>query len=316
MDRAAGQEVAKGAVVRVRPGERIALDGLITSGRSAINQAPITGESLPVEKAEGDQVFAGTINETGSFEYKVTAGASDSTLARIIHAVESAQGSRAPTQRFVDQFARVYTPAVFAVSVLVAVVPPLAFGGAWFDWVYKALVLLVIACPALWSSPRRSPSSAAWPLPPTRHPDQGGVYLEGGRKLKALALDKTGTLTHGKPEQTDFVPLIGEAQEVAAWAASLAARSDHPVSQAIARKANRDGIALHEVDDFAALPGRGARPRRRAHVAHGQPQARPGAGPERSDAPGSAGDLERQGKTAILLMDDATVLGILQWPTP
>ena len=160
------KEVAKGAVVRVRPGERIALDGLITSGRSAINQAPITGESLPVEKAEGDQVFAGTINETGSFEYKVTAGASDSTLARIIHAVESAQGSRAPTQRFVDQFARVYTPAVFAVSVLVAVVPPLAFGGAWFDWVYKALVLLVIACPALWSSPRRSPSSAAWPLPP------------------------------------------------------------------------------------------------------------------------------------------------------
>ena len=141
------KEVAKGAVVRVRPGERIALDGLITSGRSAINQAPITGESLPVEKAEGDQVFAGTINETGSFEYKVTAGASDSTLARIIHAVESAQGSRAPTQRFVDQFARVYTPAVFAVSVLVAVVPPLAFGGAWFDWVYKALVLLVIACP-------------------------------------------------------------------------------------------------------------------------------------------------------------------------
>ena len=141
------KDAAKGAVVRVRPGERIALDGQITAGRSTINQAPITGESLPVEKAEGDQVFAGTINETGSFEYKVTAGANDSTLARIIHAVESAQGSRAPTQRFVDQFARIYTPAVFAVAVLVAVVPPLAFGGVWFDWIYKAMVLLVIACP-------------------------------------------------------------------------------------------------------------------------------------------------------------------------
>ena len=247
------KEVAKGAVVRVRPGERIALDGLITSGRSAINQAPITGESLPVEKAEGDQVFAGTINETGSFEYKVTAGASDSTLARIIHAVESAQGSRAPTQRFVDQFARVYTPAVFAVSVLVAVVPPLAFGGAWFDWVYKALVLLVIACPcALVISTPVTIVSGLAAAARRGILIKGGVYLEGGRKLKALALDKTGTLTHGKPEQTDFVPLIGEAQEVAAWAASLAARSDHPVSQAIARKANRDGIALHEVDDFAA----------------------------------------------------------------
>ena len=180
-------------MVRVRPGERIALDGLITSGRSAINQAPITGESLPVEKAEGDQVFAGTINETGSFEYKVTAGASDSTLARIIHAVESAQGSRAPTQRFVDQFARVYTPAVFAVSVLVAVVPPLAFGGAWFDWVYKALVLLVIACPcALVISTPVTIVSGLAAAARRGILIKGGVYLEGGRKLKALALDKTG----------------------------------------------------------------------------------------------------------------------------
>lgn len=286
------KEVAKGAVVRVRPGERIALDGLITSGRSAINQAPITGESLPVEKAEGDQVFAGTINETGSFEYKVTAGASDSTLARIIHAVESAQGSRAPTQRFVDQFARVYTPAVFAVSVLVAVVPPLAFGGAWFDWVYKALVLLVIACPcALVISTPVTIVSGLAAAARRGILIKGGVYLEGGRKLKALALDKTGTLTHGKPEQTDFVPLIGEAQEVAAWAASLAARSDHPVSQAIARKANRDGIALHEVDDFAALPGRGVRGRVAGRMLHmGNHRLAQEPGPERSDAPGSAGD--------------------------
>ena len=198
------KEPAKGAVVRVRPGERIALDGLITAGRSAINQASITGESLPVEKAEGDQVFAGTINETGSFEYQVTAGANDSTLARIIHAVESAQGSRAPTQRFVDQFARVYTPAVFAVAVLVAVVPPLAFGGAWFDWIYKALVLLVVACPcALVISTPVTIVSGLAAAARRGILIKGGVYLEGGRKLKVLALDKTGTLTHPRQARAD-----------------------------------------------------------------------------------------------------------------
>ena len=304
--------IAKGSVVRVRPGERIALDGQITSGRSAINQAPITGESLPVEKAEGDQVFAGTINETGSFEYKVTAGASDSTLARIIHAVESAQGSRAPTQRFVDQFARVYTPAVFAVAVLVAVVPPLAFGGAWFDWVYKALVLLVIACPcALVISTPVTIVSGLAAAARRGILIKGGVYLEGGRKLKALALDKTGTLTHGKPEQTDFVPLIGDAQEVVAWAASLAARSDHPVSQAIARKANRDGVSLQEVDDFAALPGRGVRGRIAGRMLQmGNHRLAKELDLSEVALQSRLEALESQGKTAILLMNETTVLGI------
>jgi Cd2+/Zn2+-exporting ATPase len=304
------KEVAKGTVVRVRPGERIALDGMITAGRSAINQAPITGESLPVEKAEGDQVFAGTINETGSFEYKVTAGANDSTLARIIHAVESAQGSRAPTQRFVDQFARVYTPAVFAVAVLVAVVPPLAFGGAWFDWIYKALVLLVIACPcALVISTPVTIVSGLAAAARRGILIKGGVYLEGGRKLKALALDKTGTLTHGKPEQTDFVALAGG--DVAAWAASLAARSDHPVSQAIARKATRDGVPLHEVDDFAALPGRGVRGRVTGRMLHmGNHRLVQEHGLSETVLQTKLEALERQGKTAVLLMDDASVLGI------
>ncbi len=306
------KDVAKGAVVRVRPGERIALDGVITAGRSAINQAPITGESLPVDKAEGDQVFAGTINETGSFEYKVTAGASDSTLARIIHAVESAQGSRAPTQRFVDQFARVYTPAVFAVAVLVAVVPPLAFGGAWFDWIYKALVLLVIACPcALVISTPVTIVSGLAAAARRGILIKGGVYLEGGRKLKALALDKTGTLTHGKPEQTDFLPLVSDANEVASWAASLAARSDHPVSQAIARKAGRDGVSLHEVAEFAALPGRGVRGRIAGRMLQmGNHRLAKELGLSEVALQSRLEALERQGKTAILLMDDTTVLGI------
>ena len=159
---------------------------------------------------------------------------------RIIHAVESAQGSRAPTQRFVDQFARIYTPAVFAAALLVAVVPPLAFGAAWLDWVYKALVLLVIACPcALVIS---TPVTIVSGLAAAARKGiliKGGVYLEEGRKLRVLALDKTGTITHGKPAETDFIALSGDPNQTRILAASLAARSDHPVSQAIARAATR-----------------------------------------------------------------------------
>ncbi len=253
--------VAVGSRVRVKPGERIALDGTILQGRSSVNQAPITGESLPVEKAAGDSVFAGTINESGSFEYRVTAAASDSTLARIIHAVEAAQGSRAPTQRFVDQFARLYTPIVFAVALAVAIVPPLVFGATWLDWIYKALVLLVIACPcALVISTPVSIVSGLAAAAKRGILIKGGVYLEEGRKLKWLALDKTGTITHGKPAQTDVVAWNGaDASAAQILAASLAARSDHPVSLAVARAAQDQGLALRDVTDFAALPGRGVR---------------------------------------------------------
>lgn len=306
------KEVSLGAFIRVKPGERIALDGQITAGRSAINQAPITGESLPVEKTEGDQVFAGTINETGSFEFKVTAAANDSTLARIIHAVESAQGSRAPTQRFVDQFARVYTPAVFAVALLVAIVPPLAMGAPWFDWIYKALVLLVIACPcALVISTPVTIVSGLAAAARRGILIKGGVYLEGGHKLKVLALDKTGTLTHGKPEQTDFVGIGGNQAEVQRWAASLAARSDHPVSQAIARKARKDATELAEVQDFAALPGRGVNGRIDGRLLHlGNHRLIQERGLSTLALQARLEGLERQGKTAVMLVDDTTVLGI------
>ena len=237
------KQITIGARVRVKPGERIALDGEVLEGRSAVNQAPITGESLPVEKSPGDSVFAGTINESGSFEYRVTALANNSTLARIIHAVEAAQGSRAPTQRFVDQFARWYTPVVFGVAIAVALLPPLFMGAAWLDWIYRALVLLVVACPCalVISTPVSGLAAAA------RHGIliKGGVYLEEGRKLRWLALDKTGTITHGKPAQTDFVTwgnaLASDSRSIAA---SLAARSDHPVSKAVAQAAQTDGVAL------------------------------------------------------------------------
>jgi Cd2+/Zn2+-exporting ATPase len=255
------QAIGLGAVVRARPGERISLDGEVVGGSSTVNQAPITGESLPVEKRAGDTVFAGTINEAGSLEFRVTAVARDTTLARIIHAVEEAQGSRAPTQRFVDQFSRIYTPAVFAFALAVAVLPPLVLGGTWFDWIYRALVLLVVACPcALVIS---TPVTIVSGLAAAARKGiliKGGVYLENGRHLAQLALDKTGTLTHGKPVQTDSVHLLDTDEPIhAVWAASLAARSDHPVSRALALRAQEQGQALHEVEDFEALPGRGTK---------------------------------------------------------
>ncbi|MFA5180445.1 MAG: heavy metal translocating P-type ATPase [Syntrophales bacterium] len=304
--------VPLGAVVRLRPGERIALDGVVTSGRSAVNQAPITGESLPVDKAEGDNVFAGTINESGSFEYRVTAEADHSTLARIIHAVESAQGNRAPTQRFVDQFARIYTPAVFAFAFLVAVVPPLVLGAAWLDWIYRALVLLVIACPcALVIS---TPVTIVSGLAAAARKGiliKGGVYLEEGRKLVVLALDKTGTITHGKPVQTDFIALRGDAEQTRVLAASLAARSDHPVSLAVARAAAEAGLTLREVDDFTAIPGHGVKGSIEGHLYHlGNHRLIEKLGLCSAEIEAKLGALERQGKTAVLLTNETGVLAI------
>ncbi|NUT84563.1 heavy metal translocating P-type ATPase [Pseudomonas brassicacearum] len=253
--------IALSARVRVRPGERVGLDGDVVAGRSTIDQAPITGESLPVEKTIGDKVFAGTINQAGELEYTVTAAADHSTLARIIHAVEQAQGSRAPTQRFVDQFSRIYTPAVFVLALAVAIIPPLFMGATWFDWIYRALVLLVVACPcALVIS---TPVTIVSGLAAAARKGilvKGGVYLEGGYKLDYLALDKTGTITHGKPVQTDYVALDPSLETTApALAASLAARSDHPVSRAIANAAVDKQLTQQVVDNFEALAGRGVR---------------------------------------------------------
>lgn len=306
------KNVPLSAIVRLRPGERIALDGVVTSGHSAVNQAPITGESLPVDKAVGNQVFAGTINETGSFEYRVTAEASNSTLSRIIHAVESAQGSRAPTQRFVDQFARIYTPAVFAFAMLVAVVPPLVFGAAWLDWIYKALVLLVIACPcALVIS---TPVTIVSGLAAAARKGiliKGGVYLEEGRKMVALALDKTGTITYGKPVQTDYIALSGDAKEIRILAASLASRSDHPVSLAIAHAATESGLTLSEVNDFAAIPGRGVKGSIKGHLYQlGNHRLIEELGFCSEEIENRLAALESRGKTAVLLANQTDVLAI------
>ena len=299
------KQIAIGSRVRVKPGERIALDGEVLEGRSTVNQAPITGESLPVEKSPGDPVFAGTINESGSFEYRVTAVASNSTLARIIHAVEAAQGSRAPTQRFVDQFARWYTPIVFGVAIAVALLPPLFMGAAWLDWIYRALVLLVVACPCalVISTPVSIVSGLAGAA---RHGIliKGGVYLEEGRKLRWLALDKTGTITHGKPAQTDFVTwgnaLASDSRSIAA---SLADRSDHPVSKAVAQAAQTDGVALLDVAEFNALPGRGVQGQINGETYHlGNQRMLEELGQRTPELEQRIAALETMGKTVVMLV--------------
>ncbi|EJM97916.1 heavy metal translocating P-type ATPase [Herbaspirillum sp. YR522] len=257
----AASTLQRGARVRVAPGERLAADGIVVSGTTSINQAPITGESIPVAKAPGDQVFAGTINEHGAIELDVTTAQADSTLSRIVASVQQAQGQRAPTQRFVDRFAQVYIPAVVALALAVAVLPPLVMGVPFYPWIYKALVLLVIACPcALVISTPVTVVSGLAAAARNGILVKGGVYLEQGRKLRALALDKTGTLTHGRPAVTDIATLDAgaDADALMQLAVSLAARSDHPVSRAIAATA-ADGTARREVDQFEALAGRGVK---------------------------------------------------------
>jgi Cd2+/Zn2+-exporting ATPase len=251
-------QVEIGLIVRVRPGERIALDGIVVSGQSGVNQAPITGESIPVEKTVGATLFAGSLNERGVLEFRVTAATGETTLDRIAKSIQAAQGQRAPTQRFVDRFARVYTPVVFVLAVLVAIVPPLAFGMPWYDWIYKALVLLVIACPcALVISTPVTIVSGLTAAARRGILIKGGTYLEQGRELKTVALDKTGTITHGKPVLTDVVALASMSKEEALRiAASLDTLSDHPVATAIVG-GYKGSVAA--VDKFEALHGRGVK---------------------------------------------------------
>ncbi|WP_413738393.1 heavy metal translocating P-type ATPase [Sodalis sp. RH21] len=305
-------DIEPGRIVRVKPGERIALDGVITDGQSSVDQAPITGESLPVEKTAGDTVFAGTINGAGAFEFRVTAAATNSTLARIIHAVEEAQGARAPTARFIDRFARIYTPAVFVLALAIAVLAPLFFGGGWYEWTYRALVMLVIACPCalVISTPVTIVSGLG---AAARHGIliKGGAYLEEGHKLAWLALDKTGTITHGKPALTDTVVLAQDAGlDPVRIAAGIAARSDHPVSRAVAAGRQEDD-ALPEVTEFSALPGRGVRGTvDGVKYQFGNHRLIHELGVCSADLEARLGELEGQGKTVVLLSDGERVLAL------
>jgi Zn2+/Cd2+-exporting ATPase len=299
-------KVALNAVVRIKPGERIPLDGKIVEGQTSINQAPITGESIPVAKQPGDPVFAGTINERGAFDYRVTATQDHSTLARIIATVQEAQGQRAPTQRFVDQFARYYIPAVVVLAILVAIVPPLLMGLPYQPWLYKALVLLVIACPCalVISTPVTVVSGLA---AAAKHGIliKGGIYLEQGRKLKALALDKTGTITVGKPVVTDTLSVApGDKAQLLRQAASLATRSDHPVSNAVVAywKKQQAADKLLQVTDFEALTGRGVKGKINGEMFFlGNHRLAHELGVCGADVEAKLEAFERDGKTAVVV---------------
>ena len=262
------ESVRVGDVVLVQPGDRVPVDGVVTHGESAVNQAPITGESWPADKAIGDRVFAGSINGNGALDVRVDRAASDTTIARIIHLVEEAQSRRAPIQTFVDRFARLYTPAVVVIAAIIAIVPPtitsvemlsLAAGG-WGDWFYRALVLLVVSCPcALVISTPVAIVSALTTAARAGVLIKGGAHLERLTAVRCVAFDKTGTLTEGRVAVTEVLGIgTTSAHEVLSVAASLEARSEHPIGRAIVDRARAAGLAFAEGTGFRALPGLGA----------------------------------------------------------
>lgn len=253
-------DVAVGEFISVKSGMSVPLDGRITSGHSAINQAPITGESVPVEKRSGDEVFAGTINGEGSLEIEVTKSAGDTTLARIIRLVSEAQEQKAPTQRFVDRFAKYYTPLIALASFLILVVPPLLFGGDWSVWLYRACVLLIIACPcALVISTPVSIVAALTALARRGVLVKGGAHLETIGKVRALAVDKTGTITEGKPRVRDVIGMNGVSiDDVIRRAAAIDDHSSHPLAKAVVDFASKRRISFERADRYRARTGRGA----------------------------------------------------------
>ena len=258
-------DVPTGALVRVAPGARIPLDGEVIAGHSSVNQAPITGESVPVDKAPGDSVWAGSINQQAELQLRVSAATANSMLARIVQAVEQAQASKAPTQRFVDRFAAIYTPIVMVLALALAVLAPLLLGWTWLDAIYQALALLVIACPcALVLSTPVTVVSALTAAARQGVLLKGGSVLEAARQLRSIALDKTGTLTTGKPTLVDW-DVLDAAQtpraEAALRAWQIASRSDHPVSHAVAQGLQTEGVPTSPTQDLQALPGRGVQAR-------------------------------------------------------
>lgn len=307
-------EVSPGDVVIVRPGERLPIDGVIVAGASAVNQAPVTGESIPVDVAPGTSVFAGTINGQGVLDVQATRKAADSTIARIIRMVEAAQSQRAPSQRFVDTFAMYYTPAVIAIAAAVAILPPLLAGGDWSGWLYRALVLLVIACPcALVISTPVSIVAAISAAARSGVLIKGGAHLEAAGSLRALAFDKTGTLTVGQPRVVSIEPLDGRSDDdLLALAAAVERYSEHPLGDAIVAAAHerKIDVASQTVADISATVGRGISAR------VGDRLVRIGSRTMLSaDLASSMEDrlvaLEEHGQTTVLIEEAGQLVGII-----
>ena len=307
-------DLTVGDTIVVRPGEKIAVDGDVLSGASSVNQAPITGESMPVDKAPGDAVFAGSLNGQGALRVQSTKPATDTTLARIVHAVEEAQASRAPSQRFVDRFARVYTPAVVGSALLIAVLPPLLAVGTWDTWIYRALAMLVVACPcALVISTPVSIVSGLAGAARTGVLIKGGAHLENAGRVTVVAFDKTGTLTRGEPAVTDVVPFAGRrANELLDLALGVERHSEHPLARAILAEGGKRRLEPPPSTDFEALVGRGARATVGDDVVFvGNERLADDLGVASPTTAAALRRFEGEGKTAVLVATRGEALGVI-----
>ena len=308
------KEIVIGDVIIVRPGERIAMDGKVSTGNSTVNQAPITGESIPVEKQPGDEIYAGTVNERGSLEVKVTKLAKDNTISRIIHMVEEAQGQRASSQQFVDKFAKYYTPMVIVLAALVAAVPPLIFGQPFEKWFYEAMAMLLVACPcALVISTPVSIVSAIGNAAKNGVLIKGGMYLEEVGALSVIAFDKTGTLTEGRPQVTDIIPIDGiPDKEFLSIASAIESRSEHPLAEAIVKSAKEHGAEISSISAFEAIPGKGAKAMVQGKTYQiGNSRLFSEQAIDLKHVEDEVSRLQNEGKTVMMLGDDKRILGLI-----
>ncbi|NQD68624.1 heavy metal translocating P-type ATPase, partial [Bacillus haikouensis] len=307
------EEVNVGEILVVKPGDKIPLDGEIVTGESSVNQAPITGESIPVDKQVGDTVYAGTISENGSLEVKVTKLVEDTTIAKIIHLVEEAQEQKAPTQAFIDKFAGIYTPIVFVLALVVMVIPPIIGFGTWGEWFYKGLELLVVACPcALVISTPVAIVSAIGNAAKNGVLIKGGTFLEKAGAINAIAFDKTGTLTEGKPNVSEIRAMSITEDELLSIALTLEDYSTHPIAQTIVRYANKKGIQPKQGELFKSIVGKGVQATIDKEVYF--------AGNARlfdemeiplGDAKVTVEDLQIKGKTVVIIGTKEKVLGVI-----
>jgi len=312
-------EVNPKETILVRPGERIPLDGVVKKGFSLVNQAPITGESMPVSKQVGDEVYAGTLNGQSLLEIEVTKRAEETMISKIVQLVEKAQKQKSPTEKFIDKFAKYYTPSVILLATLVAIVPPILFSASFDSWVYRALTLLVVACPcALAISTPVSIVSGITSAARNGALIKGGTYVEEMSKIKVFAFDKTGTLTKGRPEVTDIIPIGHDGskpteKELVALAAGCERYSIHPLSAAIIRKAEEFGETIPEPEEFQYIPGQGNIAKRNGGIilSGSRSLVKEKGAPFSLQIDEQMKKLESQGKTTTLVAENGEIKGII-----